>query len=300
MKQGFTQWLLGLGLAAFPLGCLVLTFYLAYHPPQSMEDAAAERQEPPAVPRPAEIRQLPDFASIGHIPDRKRAFFELLVPMVEWRNHQLEQLRADVDTMRSVLAAGKSLSSRQRAQLERLRIHFRVDEDNYPNAEEALDELYLRVDILPIGMVLAQGAAESGWGTSRFAQEANNLFGQWCYRKGCGLVPNARSDDMSHEVQKFATVNEAVSTYFRNINTNRAYREVREIRAEQRARGEKPTGMAMVEGLIRYSSRGQAYIEELKELIRYNELPNVHEAWLTPEEPDVPAKAEAESRTEAG
>ncbi|WP_286875994.1 glucosaminidase domain-containing protein [Marinimicrobium sp. UBA4509] len=300
MKQGFTQWLLGLGLVAFPLGCQVLTFYLAYHPPQPMEESVAGRQEPPAVPRPAEVKQLPDFASIGHIPDRKRAFFEMLIPMVEWRNHQLEQLREDVIDMRSVLAADKSLSSRQRAQLERLRIHFRVDEDNYPNASDALDELHKRVDILPLEMVLAQGAAESGWGTSRFAQEANNLFGQWCYRKGCGLVPNARSDDMSHEVQKFATVNEAVSTYFRNINTNRAYREVREIRAQQRAQDMAPTGMAMVQGLIRYSSRGQAYIEELKELISYNELEQVHEAWLTPEEPEVPAKAEAEPQTEAG
>ncbi|UZJ43238.1 glucosaminidase domain-containing protein [Marinimicrobium sp. C6131] len=300
MKQGFTQWLLGLSLVAFPLGCLVLTFYLAYHPPQPMEETVAERQEPPAVPRPAEVKQLPDFAAIGHIPDRKRAFFEMLVPMVEWRNHQLEQLREDVTGMRTVLAAGKTLSGSQRAQLERLRIHFRVDEDNYPNAQEALDELHKRVDILPMEMVLAQGAAESGWGTSRFAQEANNLFGQWCYRKGCGLVPGARPDGMSYEVQKFSTVNEAVSTYFRNINTNRAYREVRDIRAQQRAEDGNPTGMAMVEGLIRYSSRGQAYIEELKELIRYNELEQVHEAWLAPEESEAPAEVEAESQTEAG
>lgn len=300
MKQGLTQWLLGLGLVAFPLGCLVLTFYLVYHPPQPMEEAVAER-ETPSVPRPPEVKRLPDFAGIGHIPDRKQAFFQMLLPMVEWRNHQLEQLREDVQNMRSTLAAGQKLNGSQRAQLERLRIHFRVGEDNYPNAADALDELHKRVDILPVEMVLAQAAAESGWGTSRFAREANNLFGQWCYRKGCGLVPSARAEDMSHEVQKFDTVNEAVSTYFRNINTNRAYREVRDIRAQQRAENAVPTGMAMVEGLIRYSSRGQAYIEELKELIRYNELEQVQEAWLTPEEaPAVPAKVEAESQADAG
>ncbi len=291
MKQGLTQWLLGLGLVAFPLGCLVLTLYLAYHPPEPMEEAV----EDTGVSRPADVKALPDFASIGQVPDRKKAFFEMLIPMVEWRNQQLGQLREDVQTMRSTLAAGKNLSGNQRDQLERLRIHFRVDEDNYPDPSDALDELYKRVDILPMEMALAQAAAESGWGTSRFAREANNLFGQWCYRKGCGLVPNARSEDMSHEVQKFPTVNAAVSTYFRNINTNRAYREVREIRANQRAQGTTPTGMAMVEGLVRYSSRGQAYIEELKELIRYNELENVHEAWLTPEEEETP-----EAETSAG
>lgn len=294
MKHGLTQWLLGLGLVAFPLGCLVLTFYLAYHPPQPMEETVAEREEP-SIPRPAEVKKLPDFASIEQIPERKQSFFGMLTPMVEWRNHQLEQLREDVQAMRSILAGGKSLNSKQRSELERLRIHFRVDKDNYPDPSDALDELYKRVDIIPLEMVLAQAAAESGWGTSRFAREANNLFGQWCYRKGCGLVPGARSEDMSHEVQKFATVNEAVSTYFRNINTNRAYREVREIRTSQRTQGNPPTGMAMVEGLVRYSSRGHAYIEELKELIRYNQLEEVHEVWLAPEEEEEAPAPEAEA-----
>lgn len=298
MKHGLTQWLLGLGLVAFPLACLVLTFYLAYHPPQPLEESLPEQdpeQQQSRIPRPAEIKQLPDFASVDQIPERKQSFFEMLMPMVEWRNQQLGQLRKDVQTMRSTLAAGKNLNSSQRGQLERLRIHFRVDEDNYPDSTDALDELHKRVDILPVEMVLAQAAAESGWGTSRFAREANNLFGQWCYRKGCGLVPGARSEDMSHEVQKFPTVNEAVSTYFRNINTNRAYREVRDIRAAQRERGDTPSGMAMVEGLMRYSSRGQAYIEELKELIRYNELEDVQEVWLTPAEAEETPATETEA-----
>ncbi len=300
MKNGLTQWLLGLGLVAFPLACLVLTFYLAYHPPQPMEESLSDPdqdEQQSRISRPAEIKRLPDFEGIDQIPERKESFFAMLIPMVEWRNQQLEQLRKDVQTMRSTLAAGKSLNSKQRAQLERLRIHFRVSEDNYSDSSDALDELHKRVDILPVEMVLAQAAAESGWGTSRFAREANNLFGQWCYRKGCGLVPNARSEDMSHEVQKFSTVNEAVSTYFRNINTNRAYREVRDIRANQRQRGDTPSGMAMVEGLVRYSSRGQAYIEELKELIRYNELEDVQEVWLTPEEQE---QTPAPETTEAG
>ncbi len=280
MKQGVTQWLLGLSLVAFAAGCLVLTLFLAHHLPQPLEPA----EETPGIPRPASVKKLPDFTQIDHIPERKRAFFSMLMPMVEWRNHQLRQLRTDVETMSETLASGAELTDDQANTLEKLRIHFRVTEDNYPETEEALEVLRRRVDIIPPEMVLAQAAAESGWGTSRFARQANNLFGQWCYRKGCGLVPNARSEDASHEVQKFETVNDAVSTYFRNINTNRAYLEVRQIRAKQRAEGQVPTGLAMVEGLHRYSSRGQAYIEELKELIHYNDLEQVEEVWLAPEE----------------
>lgn len=284
MKQGVTQWLLGLSLVAFPLGCLVLALFLAHHLPQPLEPA----EEVPGISRPATIKKLPDFAGISHIPDRKRAFFSMLMPMVEWRNHQLRQLRTDVEAMIETLANSGKLTNEQARELEKLRIHFRVTEDNYPDTKEALEVLRRRVDIIPREMVLAQAAAESGWGTSRFARQANNLFGQWCYRKGCGLVPNARSADASHEVQKFDTVNDAVSTYFRNINTNRAYLEVRQIRAQQRANGQTPSGLAMVEGLHRYSSRGQAYIEELKELIHYNDLKQVKEVWLAPEEEQTP------------
>ncbi|MGD8175949.1 glucosaminidase domain-containing protein [Marinimicrobium sp. ARAG 43.8] len=297
MKQGFTQWMLGLGLVAFPIGCLVLALYLAYHLPQPLEEVT--EPEEPVVPRPAELTKLPEFDKIETVPDRKQRFFATLMPMVEWRNHQLTRLRGDIEAMITQLDAGETLSGRQEAELERLRIHFRVTEDNYPDTREALDVLMRRSDIIPPEMVLAQAAAESGWGTSRFAQEGNNLFGQWCYRRGCGLVPNSRPEGASHEVQKFSTVNEAVATYFRNINTNHAYREVRQIRAEQRALEEEPTGIAMVEGLHRYSSRGQAYIEELKELIRYNELENVHEVWLASnaasEEEDTEAISEVAS-----
>ena len=38
-----------------------------------------------------------------------------------------------------------------------------------------------------------QAANESAWGTSRFARIGLNFFGQWCYSKGCGMVPKRRN-----------------------------------------------------------------------------------------------------------
>ena len=43
------------------------------------------------------------------------------------------------------------------------------------------DEFLKRVDVIPISLALSQAAVESGWGKSRFAREANNLFGHWTY-----------------------------------------------------------------------------------------------------------------------
>lgn len=293
MKQGVSQWLLGLILVAFPIGCLILTFALIHNPPQTMAEDE-ELDSASELTPPDKVTQLPDFSSIEHIPDRKEAFYELLMPMIEWRNHQLSAMRETVLQMQEQLDLGENLSTEQQRRLEKLRVHFRVSEDNYSSAEEALEVLKIRVDVVPSAMVLAQGAAESGWGTSRFAVEGNNIFGQWCYRKGCGLVPGSRSEDMSHEVQIFETVNEAVATYFRNINTNRAYRELRQLRSELRAQDQPLTGTALVEGLQRYSSRGQAYIEELRELIRFNDLEDVEERLA-----QKASQAESEDSTES-
>lgn len=275
MKHGVSQWLLGLGLVAYPLACLVLIFLLVQHPPLTITEEEPEPE--PALTAPETVEELPDFAAIDHIPDRKEAFYQLLIPMIEWRNYQLSGIREEVEQMHRTLDEQEPLTAQQQRRLERLRVHFRVSEDNYPTDRQALAALRHRADVIPASMVLAQAAAESGWGTSRFAVEGNNLFGQWCYRKGCGMVPGARSEGMSHEVQVFDSVNEAVATYFRNINTNRAYRELRQIRASLRAQELPLTGIALVEGLQRYSSRGQAYIEELKELIRYNDLENIQQ-----------------------
>ncbi len=284
MNQSVSKWILALALTLFPLGCLVLTFLLINTQPQ------IDAEEVTTVPRPARINQLPDLAEISHIPDRKETFIELLIPMIEWRNSLLLDWREEVLQMQASLTQGKALTRVQRQRLDMLRERYKVTEENYPTDEEALDILKLRVDIIPKGMALAQAAVESGWGTSRFAVQANNIFGQWCFRKGCGLVPKNRREGAKHEVQKFATVNEAIDAYYRNINTHRAYRELRQKRAQLRKQDLPITGEVLVGGLLRYSSRGEVYVEELRELIRYNDLANAEilEETLeaTPAEPD--------------
>lgn len=267
MNQNASKSLLALALVTFPVICLVLTFYLINTPPELDGDITT-------VPKPDRVGSLPDLAQISHIPERKQTFIELLLPMIEWRNSLLQGWRQEVIAMRDVLAEGGTLDSAQRQRLEMLRERFKVTEENYPDPEEAVSVLMLRVDVIPREMVLAQAAAESGWGTSRFAVQANNIFGQWCYRKGCGLVPGRRTEGAKHEVEKFDTVNDAMDAYYRNINTHRAYRELRQKRAQLRKQGQPLTGEVLVGELLRYSSRGQVYVEELRELIRYNDLTN--------------------------
>ena len=115
-----------------------------------------------------------------------------------------------------------------------------------------------------------QAANESAWGTSRFAQQGYNFFGLWCYKKGCGFVPARRNSGANHEVAKFENLSRATYTYMRNINRHDAYRELRHIRASLRRAQLPVTGLALAEGLMNYSERGAAYVNELQNMIRYN------------------------------
>jgi len=130
----------------------------------------------------------------------------------------------------------------------------------------------LHLDQIPESMVLAQAALESAWGTSRFVKGGNNYFGQWCYEAGCGMVPSARQQGANHEVRKFDSARESLHAYFRNINSHRAYRSLRKIRAQKRPAGQPLSGLELLAGLRNYSQRGQDYVDELRKVIRFNKF----------------------------
>src|SRR5690606_39546165 len=92
--------------------------------------------------------------------------------------------------------------SRDREWLETMGKRYRLPEVEQVD-EEWMTILLRRLDIIPADLALAQAAMESAWGGSRFAREGNNYFGQWCFSKGCGLVPEKRPAGARYEVQRF-------------------------------------------------------------------------------------------------
>ena len=81
-----------------------------------------------------------------------------------------------------------------------------------------LSILKIRMDEIPVSLAIAQAAKETGWGTSRFSQEGNALFGQWTW-SGEGIKPAAVDDDAKHKVAKFKILKASVRAYQRNLNT---------------------------------------------------------------------------------
>lgn len=214
---------------------------------------------------------LPDFASIHDVQLKKQAFFDFLQPYVDAKNAQVRSQRFRLELLVTKIKMGFLLGHDDNVFLWDLARKYDLKSDDL-HEPGYLDRLLHRVDVIPPSLVLAQAANESGWGTSRFAQEGFNFFGQWCYTDGCGLVPGDRGADASHEVKSFASVEEAVNAYFRNLNTFQSYQDMRVIRQTLR-QGSKPIdGISLTLGLAKYSEKGQQYIHDLQAVIYKNNL----------------------------
>ena len=224
---------------------------------------------PPPPPGPGQ-QPLPDFTAIDDVNELKERFFGYLAPIVEEANDDVRAKRERLQRIVADPADNDAVLRRDRRWLSRVAERYQVQVDSL---DAKLTALGRRVDTIPAGLALAQAAIESGWGRSRFAREGNNLFGEWCFREGCGLVPAARPAHAQHEVRAFVSVGDAVRSYLHNLNTHRAYGELREMRARIRANEDRaPSTMELAAGLGRYSERGQAYVNEVRTVIRANDL----------------------------
>lgn len=214
----------------------------------------------------------PDFTAIEDVHTKKNEFFSYMLPMIRQSNEVIRMDRRFLYSVRDELRLGLEVDSGVLNRLGELSKHYRIKPQS--DLLQQVNNLLVKVDVVPESLVLAQSANESGWGTSRFAREANNFFGVWCFSPGCGLEPLSRDEGLIHEVASYASVQQSVDAYIRTINTHRAYAELRQIRAESRAGDEIISGVALAEGLVRYSARGLDYVREIQQMIRVN---NLHE-----------------------
>jgi Bax protein len=220
------------------------------------------------VEQPLHNVTLPDFAKIRDVEEKKRLFFAFIKPVVQAENKKILILRAEVARLIAQLSLEEPFSAEEYTLVSSLSKKYKVSE-NFSLLRQ-LYELQLKIDIIPLALVLVQAANESAWGTSRFARIGLNFFGVWCYRKGCGMVPGSRNTGAKHEVAAYSSISVGVARYLHNINTNGAYRVFRSIRGQLRAQKQPLAPEILATGLIRYSERGIDYVLELTDMIRHN------------------------------
>jgi len=221
-----------------------------------------------AVP-PIYLSRFPaDMASLNSPRLRKEIFIKTVLPLVLRANSEVRLERQRMLALMKRIhesSAEETLSQLEHAFLTRLAAEYGVLVTDFT-------ELRRRVDVVPASLALAQGAEESGWGTSRFARLGNAVFGQRTFRKGDGLVPLRREQGQRHEVKSFNNLYKSVRAYVWNLNTHIAYSKFRNKRALLRNVGLPLDGYTLTGTLDRYSERGENYISAIRAIIQRNRL----------------------------
>lgn len=232
----------------------------------------------PTVPR-FTVRSLPgDLDDVMDLELRKSLFIRALLPSILAENQRIRDIRNKVA---SFLKTGLSTTGSPAGHwLQGVMETYRVKGDiRQPSVQR---QLLRRLDIIPPSLVLAQAANESGWGTSRFAVEGNNLFGIWTYEYDRGLIPTARAEDMEHAVRRYPNIRASVRAYLYTLNIGGSYRQLRILRERMRQSGQPLDAHGLVDGLVRYSQRGVDYVDDIRNIIERNQLQLLDNVELYP------------------
>jgi len=223
------------------------------------------------IVKPINIDLLPsEIKSIESTKRRKELFIQIILPLILEEN---KKIKLERKTLFSILNKNNNSESEKKWLKSKLKQYGVVNRD--------LTILKIRMDEIPVSLAIAQAAKETGWGTSRFAQEGNALFGQWTW-SGEGIKPAGSNSNDTHKVMKFKILKASVRAYQRNLNTHKSYKEFRKVRAIQRDVFGKLNSMELVNYLDKYAETGEEYIKILKKIIEQNKLTDFDDAKVLP------------------
>ena len=210
-------------------------------------------QEVQALVKPYSYHQAINLSDLS-VAAKKQAFINLMLPSILIAKHQIAEQRSRAE---DIIKNKGNLSPEEGKYLSDLKKTYRCKKDR---------DLLIKLQTHPTSIVLAQAAIESGWGTSRFYLEANNVFGIWSYNsKEPRVKASEGRDGQDIYVKKFDSLSEAMLGYFKVI--------ARGPYARFRAMRETSSKVSdLIPYLNSYSELGDEYISRLANLIQFNNL----------------------------
>ena len=226
--------------------------------------------------KPVALTLLPsEIKKIENTKRRKEFFIQIILPLIIKEN---DNIRLDRKTLFRIINKNNNTVS----EINWLEKKYK----QYGVRSKDLSSLKIRMDEIPVSLAIAQAAKETGWGTSRFAQEGNALFGQWTW-SGEGLKPKDAEEGKGHKVMKFNVLQASVRAYQRNLNTHSSYKEFRKARAEFRDLSKPLDSMELSKYLNEYAETGNQYVKVLQKIIEQNKLQDFDDAKLLPSSSDL-------------
>lgn len=201
--------------------------------------------------------------------ERKIQFINQVLPAILIVKYQVENKSRKVDRIIHKIEEGIPLSPSEEVYVDSMMQRYRA---------KSYENLLMRMKPHPTSLVLAQAAVESGWGSSRFAMEGNNLFGIWTTPNDPNVIKSLYNrNEKPIYVKKYLNVAESIDHYFLTIGRNNAYRKFRVKRYEE------ASVFQLIETLDGYSERGDDYTEQLRKIIEWNDLQRFDKYVISPD-----------------
>ena len=235
------------------ISAIILLFFAiiigmaVYDAPERVTAFGATTQTPPET-SPSPVLQKRPMT----VAEKKKRFVEKTLPAII-------NVKAELDRQYShVLQLSKKerLSATEQSIIDNLKRQYKV---------KGIPCLLNRLKTHPVSLVLAQAALETGWGTSRFYNDANNIFGIWSYNK---KEPRIAADETRGAktiyVKKYASLEDSIEGYYKMMATGHAYADFREARLFE----ENP--FKLIRHLTHYSELREEYVKRLYHVMKSN------------------------------
>ncbi len=200
--------------------------------------------------------KVPDLSSLK-VKARKKLFIHMMLPSILLAREKMATQRARVQEIVNNQKNGAVSEG------DSLLLNDYVERFKAENPQDLLK----RMEPHPVSIILAQAAIESGWGTSRFFKEANNVYGMWSYNSNEERIKAGQSRDGKNiYLRSYDTLFDSVYDYLYTIARSHAYADFRDARTES----ENP--YRLIWFLSNYSEKRVGYVAQLRQMIEQNNL----------------------------
>jgi Bax protein len=261
--------------ASLPILLFVLLFSACGKAAESARMDLVESEPSQVVVSPKALEDrveiLMDLLEAGLPPklsDRaeKLAFFKKISPAVAESMLEVEGERKIVIDYRDAKKSGTVTSELESEIADLLRRYKTKD----------VADLLQRVDVEPLDMLFTQASIESQWGRSPVARDCRNIFGVH--------AATAAQKCAGHPILAYyPSFTGSIERYMLLLNTGSAFKKYRQIRSRLRSQvGEFGAfdSTALVQGLLPYSERGQAYVNSIKAGMRSAHLDEIYREFI--------------------
>ena len=189
------------------------------------------------------------------IVQRKKKFIDMILPSILIVNYKIQKTRDKIIKIYKKLELQKPLTDDEEKFLNEILDKYKAS---------SIKELLEKVNTQPPSLIIAQAAIESGWGTSRFFTQANNIFGVWTFDKKNASKIKARGANVY--LKKYKNLLESIEDYYYSINVSWAYKKLRKVRLISK------DPLKLADYLDKYSTLRDIYVKRVKAVIKQNNL----------------------------